>query len=123
MNKYTQIFIDETIEYIDSICAVLHCYRNSSHTKSSLEDSSRLAHSIKGMASFEGQLKIVPLARALQYGLAFLAGDEKRFPDLLCRLEEAVDLLRHQIKEVVEKGEATRDPEMLVQAITTQLAE
>lgn len=101
MNKYTRLFIDETRQYLEVIVRSLEVDGSAGDD---LADSSRLAHSIKGMALFENQASIADLAYALERGLAHVAEDGSEADALRERLAEGAAALRTMIDEVDLRG-------------------
>lgn len=121
MNKYTRLFIDETREYIVAINKELARFRSSANKSDGLADSSRLAHSIKGMASFEEQPPIVSLAYALQKGLESLSEDGAQHHIIINHLEKGLKILSKLVDEVDINGKAATDPETIISAIRNYL--
>lgn len=119
MGKYTQLFIDESREYLRTIANSLP--RESGGEAGDLKDSCRLAHSIKGMALFEEQSAVAGLAYALEKGLASVA-DSADF-SLVGHIREGVRLLQGMIEEIAASGNVRFDPIDIVEAIAAELGE
>jgi chemotaxis protein histidine kinase CheA len=114
VNKYTLLFLDESREYLQTLLLETGRLRRGEHSPEQLDDCSRLAHSIKGMAKFEGQDHVATLARALEKAYARVAardGDHRPAADAIGR---GLDLLDRHLGEIREGGVALTDPAPLV---------
>ena len=114
VNKYTRLFIDETRQYLEVIVRSLEV---DGAAGDGLADSSRLAHSIKGMALFEEQASIADMAYALERGLAHVAEVASAADALRGHLVQGAAALRTMIDEVDLRGVPGVDSVDLVEKI------
>ena len=70
MGKYTRLFISESRKYLEAMSGTVIGLARESHEAAAVRESSRHAHSIKGMALFEEQQAVADLAFALETGFA-----------------------------------------------------
>ena len=118
MSKYPRLFIDESRQYLDSLDQSLRDAGTDGARSSLLAESSRLAHSIKGMALFEEQPFVADLAYALERGFARSAeegGGEEALFEHLGRGERE---LTRMIDDIDSTGAPQREAADVVGAIT-----
>jgi chemotaxis protein histidine kinase CheA len=121
VNKYTRLFIQETGSYLEVIGEAMGRLGEADEDQGALGDCHRLAHSIKGMASFEEQESVVSLAYAMERGFESLASADFRPDDLIDGLLQGLDILRVMMGELEADGAVSSDPGTVVSRIETLL--
>src|SRR5699024_3625839 len=112
------MFVDESMENVDTLCEQLLALVENPEDKSITEQIFRAAHTLKGMAATMNYTHLADLTHTLENVFDAIRYDRINVhADIMDYLLETVDYLKDMVDDIANGGDGVRDVDEMVQIL------